>query len=247
MTAVLETTGLGKLHGEGAAAVTALADVDLTVGQGEFVAVTGPSGCGKSTLLNLLGGLDRPTSGEVLVHGERLAGASEARRARLRRSEVGFVFQFFNLIGNLSVADNVELPGLLAGLSAREAKQRRIELLTTLGIAEHAEQSPTRLSGGQQQRVAIARALINRPKVLLADEPTGNLDSTSARDVMALLRTMHAERGQTIVLVTHDARVAARADRVITMRDGTIANETRLDEGRTDVAATVSRLMQLGV
>ena len=172
---------------------------------------------------------------------------SEAKWAQVRRREIGFVFQFFNLIGNLSVADNVELPGLLAGLSAREAKQRRTELLTTLGIAEHAEQSPTRLSGGQQQRVAIARALINRPKVLLADEPTGNLDSSSARDVMALLRTMHDERGQTIVLVTHDARVAARADRVITMRDGAIANETRLDEGRTDVAATVNRLMQLGV
>src|SRR3954447_25789491 len=125
MTAVLETTGLGKLHGDGAAAVTALADVDLTVAQGEFVAVTGPSGCGKSTLLNLLGGLDRPTSGEVLVHGERLAGASEARRARLRRSEVGFVFQFFNLIGNLTVADNVELPALLAGMSPRQARGRR--------------------------------------------------------------------------------------------------------------------------
>ena len=167
-------------------------------------------------------------------------GARAPRGNRLR-------LQFFNLIGNLSVADNVELPGLLAGLSSREARTRRQELLDSLGIAEHADSAPGHLSGGQQQRVAIARALINRPKVLLADEPTGNLDSTSARDVMALLRTMHDERGQTIVLVTHDARVAARADRVITMRDGTIANETRLDEGRTDVAATVSRLMQLGV
>ena len=147
----------------------------------------------------------------------------------MRRREIGFVFQFFNLIGNLSVADNVELPGLLAGLSAREARARRGELLETLGIAEHAAMSPTRLSGGQQQRVAIARALINRPSVLLADEPTGNLDSASARDVMALLRAMHDERGQTIVLVTHDARVAARADRVITMRDGAVAHETRLE------------------
>ena len=227
--------------------VQALRGVDVSVPEGEFVAVTGPSGCGKSTLLNLLGGLDRPTRGRDRArrHAASRPSARPSGRTCAAR-EIGFVFQFFNLIGNLSVADNVELPGLLAGLSAREAKQRRTELLTTLGIAEHAEQSPTRLSGGQQQRVAIARALINRPKVLLADEPTGNLDSASARDVMALLRTMHDERGQTIVLVTHDARVAARADRVITMRDGAIANETRLDEGRTDVAATVSRLMQLG-
>jgi putative ABC transport system ATP-binding protein len=240
---VIVARGLAREYEGG---VQALRGVDVEVPEGEFVAVTGPSGCGKSTLLNLLGGLDRPTAGEIELGGTRVERFSEAKWAQVRRREIGFVFQFFNLIGNLSVADNVELPGLLAGLSAREAKQRRIELLTTLGIADHAAQSPTRLSGGQQQRVAIARALINRPKVLLADEPTGNLDSASARDVMALLRTMHDERGQTIVLVTHDARVAARADRVITMRDGTIANETRLDEGRTDVAATVSRLMQLG-
>ena len=162
MNAVLETTGLGKVHGEGAAAVTALDDVDLQVAHGEFVAITGPSGCGKSTLLNLLGGLDRPTAGEVLVQGEHLAGANEARRARLRRSEVGFVFQFFNLIANLTVADNVELPALLAGVPAREARRRAAELLERLGLADTAARVPGDLSGGQQQRVAIARALINR-------------------------------------------------------------------------------------
>ena len=200
MTSVLEARALSKVHGSGEAEVVALRDVDLALDHGEFLAVTGPSGCGKSTLLNLLGGLDRATAGEIYLHGERVDGAGEARRARLRRSELGFVFQFFNLIENLTVADNVELPGLLAGLTAREAKSRRTELLTTLGIAEHAGQSPTRLSGGQQQRVAIARALINRPRVLLADEPTGNLDSASARHVMALLRETHDERGKEDVL-----------------------------------------------
>jgi putative ABC transport system ATP-binding protein len=244
MEPVILTRGLEREYAGG---VRALNGVDATVAEGEFVAVTGPSGCGKSTLLNLLGGLDRPTAGEIELGGRRVDGFSEARWAHVRRREIGFVFQFFNLIGNLSVADNVELPALLAGVSAREARVRRTDLLATLGIAEYAATSPTRLSGGQQQRVAIARALINRPRVLLADEPTGNLDSASARDVMALLRGMHDERDQTIVLVTHDARVAARADRVISMRDGRIAHETRLDEGRGDMAATVSRLMQLEV
>ena len=211
---------------------------------GEFVAVTGPSGCGKSTLLNLLGGLDRPTAGEIELAGRRVDGYSEAKWAHVRRREIGFVFQFFNLIGNLSVADNVELPGLLAGLSAKEARTRRTDLLTALQIAEYADSSPTKLSGGQQQRVAIARALINRPRVLLADEPTGNLDSASARDVMALLRETHDERGQTIVLVTHDARVASRADRVLAMRDGAVAHETKLEQGDP---ATLSKLMQLEV
>jgi putative ABC transport system ATP-binding protein len=234
------TRGLSR-HYDG---VHALDAVDLTVADGEFVAVTGPSGCGKSTLLNLLGGLDRPTAGEIELGGRRVDGFSEARWALVRRREIGFVFQFFNLIANLSVADNVELPGLLAGLAAKEARARREELLESLGIADHADQAPGRLSGGQQQRVAIARALINRPRILLADEPTGNLDSASARDVMALLRAAHDERGQTVLLVTHDARVASRADRVIAMRDGAVASETKLDAGGGDLRA-VARLMEL--
>jgi putative ABC transport system ATP-binding protein len=240
MTPVILTRGLAKDYD----GVHALHDIDVEIADGEFVAVTGPSGCGKSTLLNLLGGLDRPTRGEIELAGRRVDGYSEARWALVRRSDIGFVFQFFNLIANLSVADNVELPGLLAGLSSKEARTRRQELLDSLGIAEHADSAPGHLSGGQQQRVAIARALINRPRVLLADEPTGNLDSASARDVMALLRAAHDERGQTIVLVTHDARVAARADRVLAMRDGAVAHETRLDD-RGDMSATVSRLMEL--
>src|SRR3954453_7328172 len=241
MTPVITTRGLAKDYEGG---VHALPDIDTEIAEGELVAVTGPSGCGKSPLLNLLGGLDRPTRGEIELAGRRVDGYSEAQWALARRSEIGFVFQFFNLIANLSVADNVELPGLLAGLSSRGARGRREELLESLGIAEHADAAPGHLSGGQQQRVAIARALINRPRVLLADEPTGNLDSASARDVMALLRAAHDERGQTIVLVTHDARVAARADRVLAMRDGAVAHETRLD-ARGDLSATVSRLMEL--
>jgi len=241
MEPVIITRGLTRTY-EGD--VQALRGVDAQVADGEFVAVTGPSGCGKSTLLNLLGGLDRPTAGEIELAGRRVEGYSEAKWAHVRRREIGFVFQFFNLIGNLSVADNVELPGLLAGLSPKEARTRRTELLTALQIAEYAGSSPTKLSGGQQQRVAIARALINRPRVLLADEPTGNLDSASARDVMALLRETHDERGQTIVLVTHDARVASRADRVLAMRDGAVAHETKLEQGDP---ATLSKLMQLEV
>jgi putative ABC transport system ATP-binding protein len=230
VTAVVEASGLGKVHGRGEAAVTALHDVDLIVGPGEFVAVTGPSGCGKSTLLNLIGGLDSPTAGEIRLRGERIDKAGEARRARLRRTEIGFVFQFFNLILNLTVRDNVELPALLAGVPAREARRRTTELLERLGLEDAGERVPGDLSGGQQQRVAIARALVNRPSLLLADEPTGNLDSGAAREVMSVLRERHRE-GQTIVLVTHDLRIASSADRVVGMRDGRIASETVIEDG----------------
>jgi putative ABC transport system ATP-binding protein len=243
MTAVLEARGLRKVHGGGEAEVVALHDVELALGHGEFLAVTGPSGCGKSTLVNLLGGLDRPTAGEIYLHGERVDDAGEGRRARLRRSELGFVFQFFNLIDNLTVADNVELPALLAGVPAREARRRARELLERLGLAETAARVPGSLSGGQQQRVAIARALVNRPSVLLADEPTGNLDSAATREVVGVLRE-RSEEGQAIVLVTHDLRVASAAGRVLRMRDGAIVGESDL-EGEGDPERALSRVLPL--
>jgi putative ABC transport system ATP-binding protein len=243
MTAVIEARGLRKIHGSGDAEVVALDDVDVALGHGEFLAVMGPSGCGKSTLLNLLGGLDRPSAGEIYLHGERVDGAGESRRARLRRTDLGFVFQFFNLIENLTVADNVELPALLAGVPAREARRRAGELLERLGLADTAARVPGSLSGGQQQRVAIARALVNRPSVLLADEPTGNLDTAAAREVVSVLRE-RSDDGQTIVLVTHDLRVASAARRVLRMRDGAIVGESDLDADG-DPEAALSRVLPL--
>jgi putative ABC transport system ATP-binding protein len=228
MASVLETKSLGKTYSSNGAAVQALRGVNLTVAPGEFVAVMGPSGCGKSTLLHLLGGLDRPSTGEVYVNGERVDRWTESRLALLRRRHIGFVFQFFNLIGNLNVADNVELPALLAGCKPQEARRRREQLLAALGLSGKHNAIPAQLSGGEQQRVALARALVNQPTVLLADEPTGNLDTNNAREVLGVLRQSHAQ-GQTIVLVTHDARVASAADRVLLMRDGEVVDETPLD------------------
>jgi putative ABC transport system ATP-binding protein len=204
----------------------ALRGVDLAVGAGEMVAIMGPSGCGKSTLLHLIGGLDTPTSGEVYLAGKRLDTMSERRRAVLRRREVGYVFQFFNLVSNLSVADNVELPMLLAGSAPEAARARRGELLERLGLARYADSAPSELSGGEQQRVALARALANEPTVLLADEPTGNLDTAAGREVVELLGECHAT-GQTIVLVTHDPNVGASAGRLVRMEDGRIVAEER--------------------
>ena len=202
----------------------ALAGVDVAIAPGELVAIMGPSGCGKSTLLHLLGGLDVPTSGAVYLGGERFDTLSEGRRAVLRRREIGYVFQFFNLIANLSVADNVELPLLLVGRTPAEARARREELLERLGLRDYATRAPAELSGGEQQRVALARALANEPTVLLADEPTGNLDSVASAEVVDLLRECHAA-GQTIVLVTHDPHVGAAAGRLLRMADGRIVAE----------------------
>jgi putative ABC transport system ATP-binding protein len=240
MSQLLEAAGLKKAYGSGDESVQALRGVDITVEAGEFVSIMGPSGCGKSTLLHILGGLDRPDAGTVTLEGRRTDSLSEGARAKLRRRSIGYMFQFFNLIGSMSAAENVEMPALIAGLGTAEARRRREELFEELGISGRAGYAPSRLSGGEQQRVALARALVNRPSVLMADEPTGNLDSKSAREVVALLKKLNSG-GQTVLLVTHDPRVAAAGDRVIRMRDGVVVTETGL-EGR---GVSVSELMSL--
>jgi ABC-type lipoprotein export system ATPase subunit len=232
---VLRTQGLRKEHGRQASLVRAVDGVDLQVMRGETVAIMGPSGCGKSTLLYLLGGLDRPTAGEIWLDGQDLSRLSERGLARLRRDAIGFVFQAFYLMDELTAAENVELPALLAGRSPRAARRRAAQLLDQVGLADRAKFLPTALSGGQRQRVAIARALVADPAVVLADEPTGNLDSAATADVLRLFDHLH-RAGQTLVIVTHDPRIAATADRTITMRDGKFINQT------TPADAITSRL-----
>ncbi len=222
--AMIRTKDLVKVHHADGTDVHAIRGIDLVVRPGEFVAIMGPSGSGKSTVLHLLAGLVPASSGEIWLRGNRLSEMNEAGRAVLRRRHVGVVFQFFNLISNMTVADNVELPALLAGASPKVARERREALLEELGLTDRADTSPARLSGGQQQRVALARALANEPSLLLADEPTGNLDSTNTRAVVRLLEQIH-DQGQTILLVTHDARVASSADRVISLFDGMIVDD----------------------
>ena len=228
--ALLRTRGLVKVYRSRGGSVEAVRGVDLDVGLGEFVAIMGPSGSGKSTLLHVLGGLEPATRGEIWLRGQRVDGLSPAAWAVLRRRHVGFVFQFFNLLSTMTVADNVELPALLAGATPRQARKRREELLAELGITAKADSAPSRLSGGEQQRVALARALANEPSLLLADEPTGNLDGANTRDVLRLLRRAHAA-GQTILMVTHDAKVAGLADRVISLFDGMIADDAKVVPG----------------
>jgi putative ABC transport system ATP-binding protein len=221
---------LYKEYGKGPALVRAVHDVALEVGPGESVAVVGPSGCGKSTLLYLLGGLERPTAGSVRLGTSSLERLPEAQLARLRRQQLGFVFQAFHLVDELTALENVELPALLAGVSPRGARARASELLDQVGLGDRASHQPSALSGGEQQRVAIARALANEPLVVLADEPTGNLDSAATTDVLRLFDQLHAN-GQTLVVVTHDERIAATADRLISMRDGRFVDETKLTGG----------------
>jgi putative ABC transport system ATP-binding protein len=230
MPPILAAHGLSKEYGEADALIRAVDDVSLTVAKGESVAVVGPSGCGKSTLLYLLGGLERPTAGTIELAGEAIHAIPEARLARLRRHALGFVFQAFHLVDELTALENVELPALLAGASPRTARDRARALLQQVDVEDRAGHLPSALSGGQRQRVAIARALANSPLVVLADEPTGNLDSAATTDLLRLFDQLRAA-GQTLVTVTHDSRVAATADRLITMRDGAFVDETRLTGG----------------
>ncbi|MBG0821166.1 ABC transporter ATP-binding protein [Planomonospora sp. ID91781] len=241
---VISTVNLVKIYQDGGVPVPAVRGVDLRVEPGEFVAIMGPSGSGKSTLVHMLGGLDVRTSGEIWLDGDRADTLGESAWALLRRRKIGFVFQFFNLVANMTVADNVELPALLAGASPREARERREQLLGVLGLADRAGAAPAQLAGGEQQRVALARALANRPRLLLADEPTGNLDSRNTRDVLKLLGQVHRD-GQTIVLVTHDARVAGLADRVVSLLDGQIVDDGALPVSRRRPRGGVGDVVEL--
>jgi len=234
--------GLRKDYGNGEVLVRAVDEVDLEVARGETLAVMGPSGCGKSTLLHLLGGLDRPTAGELWLNDRRIDQLSERALAQLRRHEVGFVFQAFHLMEELTAQENVELPALLAGRTPRQARDRARQLLEDVGLSDRSRHLPSSLSGGQRQRVAIARALANDPLVVLADEPTGNLDSAATLEVLRLFENLHA-RGLTLVVVTHDERIAATADRLISMRDGAFVDETRLTGG---TSGSLAGLIGLG-
>jgi ABC-type lipoprotein export system ATPase subunit len=230
-TPLIQLRQLRKTYQLGEMTVEALRGVDLTIETGEYVALMGPSGSGKSTLMNTLGCLDRPTSGSYLLEGLEIATLSRDARARLRNSRIGFVFQSFNLLARTSALENVELPMLYArGISARTRHQRARDLLQRVGLGDRMGHHPGQLSGGQQQRVAIARALVNRPAILMADEPTGNLDSRTSEEVIALIRELNEVDKITIILVTHDASVAAHAKRTLVLRDGEIV-EDRLAAG----------------
>ncbi len=220
---VLQTTAVSREYRVGRTTIQALDGIDLAIAQGEFVAIMGPSGCGKSTLLNLLGGLDRPTAGRVLLNGHDLAGYNEEQLAALRRAQMGFIFQRHDLFPVLTAAENVEFPLLLGDVPPNERRARGAALLALVGLTDKAAHLPDELSGGQQQRVGIARALANGPALLLADEPTGNLDSATAADVIAALISLARSQKLTLVMVTHDPEVASHADRILRLRDGRLA------------------------
>ena len=230
---VLETSGLSKKYSMGEQSVYALDGIDFVVEEGEFVAIMGPSGSGKSTLLHLIGGLDQPSDGEVTLAGRRLSLLKDKEITLLRRRNIGFVFQFFNLLPTLTAEENILLPLLIDGKKLRQYEERLTALLDLIGLAERRGHKPEQLSGGEQQRVALARALITEPTILLADEPTGNLDSKTGIAIMELLRRSRDQLGQTVIVVTHDPRAASYADRVIFLRDGRVASELRFEVNAT--------------
>jgi putative ABC transport system ATP-binding protein len=222
VSVAIHIDAVDKTYQMGEVAVRVLRDANLVIGRGEFVSIVGPSGSGKSTLLYLMGGLDRPTSGEVYVQGQALSQMADGQISKIRRRHIGFVFQFFNLVPNLTVEENVLLPVLLDGQRLGTVRSRMGDILELVGLQHRRKHTPGELSGGQQQRVAIARALMNDPDIILADEPTGNLDSATGNEVLTLLKNINRERGKTIVLVTHSPEAAAWSGRVIEVRDGSV-------------------------
>ncbi|MED9782196.1 MAG: ABC transporter ATP-binding protein [Peptococcaceae bacterium] len=230
---ILSVEGLTKIYGSGDTAVTALDHVSFTVEKGEFVAIVGASGSGKSTLMNLIGGIDEPTSGRVVIDGQELYAMNESARAIFRRRNIGMVFQFYNLVPTLTAAENIMLPYLLDKREPEKAKLAEILALT--GLSERTGHLPSALSGGQQQRVSLGRALINDPAFILADEPTGNLDSRASRDVMELLQVANRRYQQTLLLITHDEKIALMADRILTLADGRLVSDERLKDAKGGV------------
>ena len=227
MTSVLETRNVKRTYQMGKVTVSALRGVSLEIEEGDFVAILGPSGSGKSTLLHVLGGLDRPDKGEVLIDGTSLYTLNDNKRADVRLRKIGFVFQFFNLLPRLTALRNVELPLTLADVGEQESVKKARGLLELVGLGDRTSHRPTELSGGEQQRVAIARALINEPKIVLADEPTGNLDTTTGGEIVRLMQRLNKEKGQTFIVVTHDPSVAENADRILFLKDGVIQGEKK--------------------
>ena len=225
MPALIEFEAVSKAYGSGMAEVRALDAVDLRIDEGEFVAIMGPSGSGKSTAMNIIGCLDTPTSGRYLFKGVEVGGLSRDQRALLRRHFLGFVFQGFNLLARTSAVENVELPLIYRGTPSAQRRQRAITALAHVGLAGREHHSPNELSGGQQQRVAIARAIVSQPAVLLADEPTGNLDTRMSLEIMALLQALNRDEGITVIMVTHEAEMAAYAQRIIHFVDGKVEND----------------------
>ncbi len=228
MSSIIETVDLVKEYPQGETALRVLKGVNMKVEEGDFMAIMGPSGSGKSTLLNMIGALDKPTSGTVLIRGVDISTLNDNQLADLRSKEIGFIFQFFNLISRMKALDNVALPMAIAGVPRSERRERAAKLLEMVGLGERMHHRPPELSGGEQQRVAIARALVNNPAVVLCDEVTGNLDSGTGDDIMQLLRTLNNEEGKTFVLITHDPVVAQSTDRLVTLHDGEIIGEKRV-------------------